>query len=67
MGYNLFSYCENNPVCRADYGGNLWVTLVVAGVTLVYLGNDLIHYLYNSSKRISGYIYITRILVMHQS
>jgi len=30
---NLFQYCGNNPVCRADYNGH-WVILVVAVVML---------------------------------
>ena len=25
--YNLFSYCGNNPVIRADYGGGFWDTI----------------------------------------
>ena len=31
---NLYAYCDNNPVCRVDYGGNLWDT-IGAGGTLV--------------------------------
>ena len=24
LGYNLFAYCENNPIVRVDYRGNMW-------------------------------------------
>lgn len=54
---NLFSYCGNNPVCRMDYNGNFWLTLIVAVVTLAYLGNNVVHGVYNQGKERRGYIY----------
>ena len=31
LGYNLFAYCENNPVVRVDYGGRFWDYIVDIG------------------------------------
>ena len=33
--YNLFVYCGNNPVCRADTSGMFWWDVVVAAVAVV--------------------------------
>ena len=33
--YNLFAYCGNNPVCRADSGGQSWWSVVAAAVVVV--------------------------------
>ena len=35
LSYNLFSYCENNPVIRADYDGEIWwiiIPVIVGGL-----------------------------------
>ncbi len=53
----MYSYCENNSVCRTDILGSFWLTLIVASVTLLYLGNNLVHSLYNQAKAPSGFIY----------
>ena len=40
IGYNMYSYCENNPVIRADYTGRLWrivLIMAIAVVTIVAL------------------------------
>ena len=29
---NLYAYCDNNPVMRADYGGELWNLIIGVGV-----------------------------------
>ena len=38
---NLFAYCDNNPVARVDYGGDIWHWLVGAAVSAasVYVGD----------------------------
>jgi len=36
---NLYAYCDNNPVMRADYGGEFWLTAVAVGVTTQYVGD----------------------------
>ena len=33
----LYAYCDNNPVCRVDYGGNLWDTVF----DLFFIGWDI--------------------------
>ena len=33
--YNLFVYCGNNPICRADSSGQAWWSVVVAAVAVV--------------------------------
>ena len=35
LGYNLFAYCGNNPVIRADHGGQFW-DYVIDAVFLVW-------------------------------
>ena len=32
--YNLFAYCGNNPVCRADSGGQSWWSVFVAAAAV---------------------------------
>ena len=34
FGYNLYVYCGNNPVCRADYNGEWW-QLVIFGIAVI--------------------------------
>ena len=31
VGDNMFAYCGNNPVCRADYSGDIWWWLLESG------------------------------------
>ena len=57
LGAELYAYCENNAVCRTDTLGTFWLTLIVASVALVYLGNNLVHSVYNQAKAPSGFIY----------
>ncbi len=57
LGCNLFSYCENNSVCRVDTIGSFWLSLILGCVSLVYLGNNLVHSVYNQSKSPRGFIY----------
>ncbi len=57
LGAALYSYCENNPVCRVDTLGSFWLALIVASVALVYLGNNLVHSVYNQAKSPRGFIY----------
>ncbi len=45
---NLYAYCDNNPVTRADYGGEFWNTIigglagaVVGGITAAIAGTDI--------------------------
>ena len=44
--YNLYSYCENNPVNMADYNGNdaIYVVLYDSGTGLPILGHALLFY-----------------------
>ena len=28
LGYNMFAYCNNNPVVRVDEGGTFWETVI---------------------------------------
>ena len=28
--YNLYAYCDNNPVMRVDYGGEFWIAVLIA-------------------------------------
>ena len=40
---NLFAYCDNNPVMRADYGGNFWHIVAGAAIGgLFELGSQLL-------------------------
>ena len=57
LGAALYSYCENNSVCRTDALGTFWLTLIVASVALAYLGNNLVHSVYNQAKAPSGFSY----------
>ena len=57
LGCNQFPYCENNPICRIDDIGKFWIALIVASVSLAYLGNNLVHSVYNQSNSPSGFIY----------
>ena len=57
LGCNLYVYCENNCICRADTVGNFWIPLIVASIALVYLGNNLVHSVYNQANSPSGFIY----------
>ena len=40
---NLYAYCDNNPVMRADHGGEFWLTCIAiglaAGVVAQYVGD----------------------------
>lgn len=31
MGYNMFAYCQNNPIAFADYNGE-WINIVIGAV-----------------------------------
>ena len=55
LGYNIFAYCENEPVARADLCGYAWRAVITA----VYVENNFLHYFYNKkmSKNMGGYIY----------
>ena len=57
LSNNLYSYCENNPISRIEYNGCFWISLIVAGVSYLYLGGNLVHSVYNQSKLHHGYIY----------
>ena len=35
LGYNLFAYCDNNPVNRIDYTGEAWWHWALAGAVVV--------------------------------
>ena len=35
FGYNLYAYCGNNPVVRADYNGEWWILVVFVVVAVV--------------------------------
>ena len=37
LGYNLFAYCENNPVMRVDNGGEFWLGIAIGALTGVAL------------------------------
>ena len=37
LGYNMYAYCGNNPVCRADYSGQFWGVVILAAVLVVAL------------------------------
>ena len=37
LGYNLFAYCENNPVVRIDPNGDFYITGTAVGYGLAYL------------------------------
>jgi RHS repeat-associated protein len=32
LGYNMFAYCGNNPVMRADESGNFWITIGIMAI-----------------------------------
>ena len=34
LGYNMFSYCGNNPVNRVDYSGDSWIA--IAGLVAIF-------------------------------
>ncbi len=38
LSMNLFTYCENNPVCRIDINGRVSIGVVVAGSTVMVGG-----------------------------
>ncbi|MBQ3215077.1 MAG: RHS repeat-associated core domain-containing protein, partial [Oscillospiraceae bacterium] len=42
LGYNLFAYCGNNPVIRADHGGQFW-DYVIDAVFLAWSVYDVIN------------------------
>ena len=37
--YNLFAYCGNNPVTRADEEGKFWLTTFLVGMAVRYVGD----------------------------
>jgi len=59
LGHNLYAYCENQPVSRIDYSGHSWVSQIALFVTggALYSSVALLHYFYNRTKTINGYIY----------
>ncbi len=38
LGYNLFAYCENNPVMRTDPYGNGWLGVIIGAVCGAVVG-----------------------------
>ena len=51
----MFAYCDNNPVCRADYDGASWVSATYV-YDLMDAGVNLAHTKYNKSLKVHGYI-----------
>ncbi len=53
-GYNMFSYCGNNPVSRADESGQFWGIVVAAIVGVVAIGCALTGCDASNGKSYSG-------------